>query len=92
MFCSKCGQQLDEDNSFCINCGTRIEKVFPAKSNGLKKERGWQSEYGKLVGGILLLIAVVCIVFVVISLNQGKEKYVGTWVSSECYSVWSTQI
>jgi hypothetical protein len=72
MFCPKCGQQLGEGGRFCLNCGTHVEKVFPEKSIGSKKEkRDMQPEYGKLVGGILLLVAAVYLVFVVIGLNRG---------------------
>jgi hypothetical protein len=82
MFCHKCGQKIDEESRFCENCGTAIEKVFPAKSIRPKKGRwGIQPGYGKLVGGILLLVVTVYLVFVVIGLNQAKEKYVGTWMS-----------
>lgn len=72
MFCHKCGQQIDEHSNFCENCGTRIEKVFPGKSIGSKKERGdIQPEYGKLVGGILLLVAALWLVFAFSALNRG---------------------
>jgi hypothetical protein len=76
MFCHKCGQQLDENNRFCINCGTAIVKVVPEKSIGSKQERGnMQPEYGKFVGGILLLVAALYLVLSVSALNRGAQGF-----------------
>ncbi|MBS3918572.1 MAG: zinc-ribbon domain-containing protein [Deltaproteobacteria bacterium] len=71
MFCQKCGQKNDEDSKFCEHCGAGLEKVYVEKSIG-KKERGdMQPDYGKLVGGILLLVATLYLVFAVSALNRG---------------------
>ena len=38
LFCSKCGSQLPEDNSNCINCGTRVQNqqvIYSAKNKVL---------------------------------------------------------
>ncbi len=74
MFCPKCGQKNEEGSKFCENCGTALEKVCLEKSIDSKKERrDMQPEYGKLVGGILLLVAALYLVFAVSGLNRGAE-------------------
>ncbi|MBM3205853.1 zinc-ribbon domain-containing protein [Candidatus Shapirobacteria bacterium] len=80
MFCPKCGQKIEEDSKFCENCGTGLKKGYVEKSIVSKKEKvDMQPEYGKLVGGILLLVAAVYLVLVAILLNHGVGG--GTFLS-----------
>ncbi len=30
MFCTKCGQQINENASFCVNCGNKVEQTQPS--------------------------------------------------------------
>jgi len=70
MFCEKCGYQVEDDSSFCHNCGTKIEQVQVKKD--IAKEDTEQpiisnnektKQKSKLIG---LLIAIVAIVVFVV--------------------------
>lgn len=52
MFCSKCGNQLDEGVAFCPKCGTKVGAV---KKNTKAREKGF---FCKKVLPLLLLVVI----------------------------------
>ncbi|WP_297979857.1 AIM24 family protein [uncultured Methanobrevibacter sp.] len=41
IYCTNCGEQIDEDSEFCTNCGTKVNKImkYPFSGNGMADER-----------------------------------------------------
>ena len=60
MKCNKCGNELNEDNIFCTNCGNKIHKHFKWKINNKK---------------IKLIIASVIIIILIILTIYIKNNY-----------------
>ena len=40
MFCTNCGQEIDEDSDFCINCGTKVDNTPEYHFTGNRKVSG----------------------------------------------------
>jgi uncharacterized membrane protein YvbJ len=62
MFCSKCGQEINDDAKFCQNCGFQNGKNIPIEENSIidnNAEHGKDAAYKTPVG----LIAVSWILF-----------------------------
>lgn len=66
MYCSKCGKEIKEGNTFCTNCG---EPIVTDKQNNAKKTINI-----KFTHLIIFIIAIALIIgiLLVISLNKGK--------------------
>lgn len=62
MFCSKCGNQLDEGVAFCPKCGA---KVGETKENTKTKEKGF---FCKKILPLILLVVLAGSLFINISL------------------------
>lgn len=74
MFCTKCGDQIDEGKNFCGNCGARVGRaVEPASDTGT---RPFASAPAKPSSGNKLLVIVGGIAFVLIAGIAGL--YFGT--------------
>ena len=39
MNCPKCGAILEEDAKFCVSCGTRLDDLGGASSDGLTQDK-----------------------------------------------------
>lgn len=68
MFCSNCGNKLDEGMTFCNKCGNKVTNVSQKsekKSSGSKK---------KLVIIILLVMIILLLIILAISLTKGSNR------------------
>ncbi len=61
MYCKKCGAELPNDSTFCINCGGKLDNVANPTSinvqNKTKKNK-------KTIFSIVLVVAIICGIFV----------------------------
>ena len=84
MFCTKCGNKLEEGSTFCVKCGTKLEgeKTPVAEARTVKKEKDKNqkdnvNKKNKIVGtvAVLALVAVVVgLVFLVKGLFGGSDS------------------
>ena len=85
MFCAQCGMQIEEDSTFCQNCGSRVERE-PIENNVQKKSQEVSRQVvsngignkSRMVG---IIVAIVGIIIGLIFLMNGKvsvdlNKYV----------------
>ena len=69
MFCSKCGNKLEEGTAFCPKCGTQVgngemeeKQSMPMQQQPEKKKPGYM-KYIFIVIGLFLVIGVISAVF-----------------------------
>lgn len=66
MFCKNCGNKIEEDSIFCVQCGTPVEQVENTDEGGIdtkKIKKVWNS-----FGYIWTVIVNIITVFVVVSI------------------------
>lgn len=61
MFCTKCGEKIEEDNLFCTKCGTKV-----GEETNDKQEHQVKNFKNKKTRNILLIILVVILITVVL--------------------------
>lgn len=74
--CSNCGEVLQSDSSFCVNCGTKIED-----NQQLKKEI--PKEKIRIVIGIVVLFVVVGFAINAIGTSNLKKELMRDWQNVE---------
>ncbi|MBR7133532.1 MAG: zinc-ribbon domain-containing protein [Clostridia bacterium] len=85
MFCSKCGNPVDKENTFCPNCGNRIcNDITNSQSNltsGLWQDIKTFFKTNKTIIGILLLIASLFIIMcaVIDLIQSGGNSSQNSW-------------
>jgi len=88
MFCSKCGQQCDDNATFCKNCGYNLKQGAPLKggvpNNAARKKRN-SNLYIVLVGfAIAVVIAgMLALILWLTGVFDAKSSVVGTWTRSD---------
>ncbi len=82
--CTKCGAQNEEDASFCVSCGARIEVRRERRREGCfePEERIGHECFGLPYGGAI--IGIIIGLFIIISgfatiLGLNFEKYAGSF-------------
>jgi tetratricopeptide (TPR) repeat protein len=64
MFCTNCGEKIDDGAKFCIKCGTAVNSAFPQtapitptdNSAAVNKKGKSKTKYWKIFGGIALIV------------------------------------
>ncbi len=77
MYCSNCGNQIQEGSSFCGSCGRPIL----AQQTGIPIPDGGKTKHTKIsFTMILVIIGLVLIVFGILYANSMKHKLAGRWL------------
>lgn len=88
MYCSKCGNELKEEDLFCNKCGNKIEQGLNTNNNAVKKEH-WikntklaikcreNKNIRTMVATIIVLVVLVLIITAIshISISRNDEDY-----------------
>ncbi len=76
MFCNKCGTQLNENASFCPQCGNPVREIIRPKMEGknmpAKLNKGDNRALYGIIAGIVIVLAVIIVI--VASGHHGKEN------------------
>jgi len=74
MYCSKCGEQNPDSNSFCGKCGAALNQTAPVLQRPLETARTSGLARAALVLGILSLfigpLSILAIIFGAVALHQ----------------------
>jgi len=70
MYCKKCGQQIDDNASFCAYCGHATNETSPSYTQG-NDESSPERRKQKIVGIILAAFAALCILAIILINNSG---------------------
>lgn len=79
MKCKKCGNEIQEGNSFCVNCGTSIETTKKISNINTKNEKNindktkMKNRLKVLITIIIISIIIICISIVVFFKSKDKE-------------------
>ena len=79
MKCKKCGNEIKEGNSFCVNCGTSIETTKKISNNNTENEKNindktkMKNRLKVLITIIIISIIIICISIVVFFKSKDKE-------------------
>jgi len=86
MFCSNCGQENSQGDSFCDNCGTSLGAQYPQMGQENAVRRTSSMAVASLIMGILgfvflpLIGSILAIVFGIMARKQiNREPNTGGW-------------
>lgn len=69
-FCQECGNELDNDETYCSNCGTKVDAAKADKTSSKKDNSNSNNEKSSLLKSIennKILVICICIILVVLS-------------------------
>ena len=87
-FCTKCGNQLEDNSKFCPNCGSETE-VFNNISVKKKKDADVQKKKVRIIAAIALALCLVLLIGLFAGENSSNDNETGITVnatSGEDYS------
>lgn len=70
MKCSKCGCELDSQDSFCFNCGTKVEATPVSQVNNANPINYGKKNNKPLLYGIIIGLLILIIVLLVLIINK----------------------
>jgi len=92
MYCKNCGNNLNQGEKFCTNCGTRIDNIQNQQGSinniNTQIKSSWKNTVALVIGIISLVLvfifqiftiplSIVGIVFGILSLKNNKKHFVG---------------
>ena len=85
-FCTKCGTKIVDGQIFCANCGREALEDWKAiKKTAGERIGAFFKLLPSILGGVLLLVFIVCAVLFGIRCYGMDEKAVGVWQSEGVY-------
>lgn len=86
--CSKCGQELNDSDKFCQNCGTKVEVINNYIYAGFGARLGAALIDGLIIYGIAILIFIIPVLInMLLSLTTGKTEMVKQFISLIQYTI-----
>ena len=92
MFCQVCGNEIREDDKFCMQCGASVEKKEEKQPENQKQEKKGMSclGVGLLTGGILalpvlvlgILLVLIVVIAIVVAITLTTPKKADTTVNA----------
>jgi len=67
MYCSKCGKEIPDDATFCSHCGTKVQQTLKPQTPVYYSKPKSGKSYGKIIGGLVVVIVIIGIFLFVIS-------------------------
>ncbi len=67
MFCSKCGNQIENEVNFCSSCGSKIYKEFSKKDNDSTKKTNFALKIIVILMSVVIFVMGVCLTINIIS-------------------------
>jgi len=86
MYCSNCGQKVDDNAVICINCGCAINR--PTNTNNTKKEYGESKALLGVIAALFLgLIGLLIGILVYPDNTVARKTFIKAWIITYIVSI-----